>query len=142
MMTAVIFVIALALIIGMVMFWTKREEYAKAESQRIYDLRRKLEHFAFLDDGWNGYDAKPISKKTITMAWNVLHSMEMSGTSGGWEVFPVATGSILFEYTTKDRDWFVEVFEDKYVMEHEGIERTSTDLATVWRWMRRKNRLK
>lgn len=141
-MTAIVIVVVVAAVIGMGMFWSFREERSKAESDRIATVRRKLELFAFLDEDWNGYEAKPISKKTISMAWNILRSMEMSGTTGGWEVFPVANGNIMFEHCSKKLDCFVEVTENSYVLECDGIERTETDICNVWKWMRRRRRFK
>ena len=141
-MSAWILVFIIAAALAIVMYCAVREDRHKIEATRLATIRRRLESFSFLSDGWNGYDAKPISPKVISRAWTIIHSMEMAGTTYGWEAFPVATGTILFEFSNKKHDYFVEIYEDKYVMECDYEEQVSTNLSTVWNWMRRKKRIK
>ena len=57
----------------------------------------KLEHFASLKENWNGYGAKPFSRKLLDTAEGIIR-----GLSRQPEIFPTADDSIQMEYEKVD----------------------------------------
>lgn len=57
-----------------------------------YNLKKINEMYKF-EEGWDGYDANPISKEILDLTKSLLKRIKMQP-----EVFPVATGGIQLEY--------------------------------------------
>ena len=71
----------------------------KERANKLYTkLCAKIDKYAELSDGWNGYDALPIPVKTIASAKQFLQNMLADHIDlEGWEVFPTGRESIQFE---------------------------------------------
>lgn len=70
---------------------------ARAEISSLLD---RLDGFAALKEGWNGYDALPIEKESYENAKAAIRQMPV-GQAGLWNVFPNTNGTILL--TAKGR---------------------------------------
>lgn len=81
----------------------------KTYQKRIINIRKVLD-YRNLEDNWNGYGAKVISDKVITLAIKIINKLEDQSFS----VYPVARNSIQIEYNLDDGSYLeFEIFEDK-----------------------------
>lgn len=71
-----------------------------------YNLKKINEMYKF-EEGWDGYDANPISKETLDLTKSLLKRIKMQP-----EVFPVATGGIQLEYEKENNYLEIELCEN------------------------------
>lgn len=85
----------------------------KADAEEFNNAMKVLGSFAGLDKGWDGYEAEPISSKSIDLAERLLKAIRVvKGLILGWDVSPTGRGSVQIEKTTKDGYYEIEMFED------------------------------
>jgi hypothetical protein len=71
-----------------------------------YNLKKINEMYKF-EEGWDGYDANPISKEILDLTKSLLKRIKMQP-----EVFPVATGGIQLEYEKGNNYLEIELCEN------------------------------
>lgn len=124
------------------LIWSFARGDRQVEQVRLMELRAKLESFMKLENGWDGYDGKPIDSGILEKTMHLVECMELTGSCGNWEVFPCPDGTIQFELDRKpNRYWFiVNVEKDHYVLSTNSdnfIEGKESDPEVVFDWMLR-----
>jgi len=83
-------------------------ENGKYRPNTAGDIRK-----ACSEKGWNGYDAEPIPEKVLEYAEEF---QEYDLLPDGFEMFPAADGSVLFEYPDKGDEFDIfEIHDGRFV---------------------------
>lgn len=86
----------------------RRPETKEAEQQNFDELMNRLDSFAQLESGWNGYDAEPpgesVNSAREIVARNGPHRMS------GWEIFPTGRRSVQLECSSPDAYTEIEIY--------------------------------
>lgn len=83
----------------------------------------KLDEFAELQPGWNGYDAQPLSPAVLVNAKAIVNALSPAPA-----VFPTANDSVQLEYTKPDDDYLeLEVTTDTVYAYYAPAHGTSAD---------------
>jgi hypothetical protein len=76
------------------------------------DLDERLAELAGLEEGWDGYGARPIDRRALVVAAAVLKNTARTGM-GAPEIFPVPTGGVQLE-------WVIGTMELEFEIEPGG----------------------
>lgn len=95
----------------------RKPDTREAEQENFEKLMERLDSFARLETGWNGYDAPPpgdaVNYAREIVSRNGPHLMRK------WEVFPTGRRSVQLERTDGDSYTEIEVYEDRAVVYRE-----------------------
>jgi hypothetical protein len=76
---------------------------------KIIENLNKLHGYSQFEHNWNDNEAEPFSKELINLAWKKINDLEIQP-----QIFPVACGSIQFEYEKNNGDYLeFEIYADR-----------------------------
>ena len=78
------------------------------------DIQSRIDEFANLEKGWNGYNAPPIPESVVNRSRRFADALEEKQNEGG--VFPTGRETIQFEF----EDMEIEIFETFVEILHES----------------------
>lgn len=89
-----------------------------------------------MKEGWDGYDAPPISPVVLSRTLDLLLKMRYSSNLFWfeyWELSPTGRMTVQIECTVKGNYMEVEIYEDRYVIyiERDDLEQTVYNDTTV-----------
>ncbi len=87
------------------------QDYFSSYAKDYQLLQMKLDEISKLEDDWNGYGAKPITKSIVIDARHFIENVKI--LSQHISVFPTARQSIQFEFEHDDKYCEAEIFVDR-----------------------------
>ena len=100
-------------------------------SAELIDSLSKINSFVKFKENWNSYGASPYSKNVLDNAKKAILKLNYQP-----EIFPVADGSIQFEYDFNNSHLEMQIFEDRveiYIADAAGNEKEFKDIFSVSR---------
>ena len=94
-------------------------------SAELFDSLSKINSFSKFKDNWNSYGALPFSKKVLDNSKKAILKLNYQP-----EIFPVADGSIQFEYDYNNSHLEIQIFDghiETYITDADGNEKESSD---------------
>ena len=89
------------------------DEIAALDEKEFSAAMSTLKDIAKFEDGWDGYDAKPISKMSLDLAERFLKAVSVvRGLVVGWDVSPTGRKTVQVEKTTENGYYEIEFFEN------------------------------
>ena len=110
---------------------SQNNENAYYISAELFDSFSKINSFAKFKENWNGYGASPFSKNVLDNAKKAILKLNYQP-----EIFPVADGSIQFEYDFNNSHMEMQIFEDyveTYITDADDNEKEFNDVFSVSR---------
>lgn len=107
----------------------RKNEDASYINSESFESLSKIDSFAKFQYNWNSYGAQPFSKAVLDNAKKTIMSLCYQP-----EIFPVADGSIQFEYDRGKSHLEMQIFEDhieSYSIDDNGNEKEFTDVFDV-----------
>ena len=110
------------------------------QDRRMSRWHRKMEdrvsYYGTMKEGWDGYDAPPISSVVLSRTLDLLLKMRYSSNLFWfeyWELSPTGRMTVQIECTVKGNYMEVEIYEDRYVIyiERDDLEQTVYNDTTV-----------
>ncbi len=108
---------------------SRKSEDASYINSESFESLSKIDSFAKFQNNWNSYGAQPFSKAVLDNAKKTIMSLCYQP-----EIFPVADGSIQFEYDRGESHLEMQIFEDHietYSVDDNGNEKEFTDVFDV-----------